>query len=149
MINVNLTSVFTLCREFGAYLLARDASEFHSTRRGSIINVASLLTFQGGITVPAYAASKGGVGQLTKALSNEWVGKGINVNAIAPGYIATDMNTALINDADRNAGIMARIPAGRWGQPEDFKGIVVFLASSASGYVSGEVITVDGGWMGR
>jgi 2-deoxy-D-gluconate 3-dehydrogenase len=99
--------------------------------------------------VPAYAASKGGVGQLTKALSNEWVGKGINVNAIAPGYIATDMNTALINDADRNAGIMARIPAGRWGQPEDFKGVVVFLASSASGYVSGEVITVDGGWMGR
>jgi 2-deoxy-D-gluconate 3-dehydrogenase len=99
--------------------------------------------------VPAYAASKGGVGQLTKALSNEWVAKGINVNAIAPGYIATDMNTALINDESRNAGIMARIPAGRWGQPEDFKGVVVFLASGASSYVSGEIITVDGGWMGR
>lgn len=99
--------------------------------------------------MPAYAASKGGVGQLTKALSNEWIAKGINVNAIAPGYIATDMNTALINDESRNAGIMARIPAGRWGQPEDFKGVVVFLASGASSYVSGEIITVDGGWMGR
>lgn len=99
--------------------------------------------------MPAYAASKGGVGQLTKALSNEWIAKGINVNAIAPGYIATDMNKALINDESRNAGIMARIPAGRWGQPEDFKGVVVFLASGASSYVSGEIITVDGGWMGR
>jgi 2-deoxy-D-gluconate 3-dehydrogenase len=99
--------------------------------------------------VPAYAASKGGVGQLTKALSNEWVAKGINVNAIAPGYIATDMNTALINDESRSTSIMARIPAGRWGQPEDFKGVVVFLASGASSYVSGEIITVDGGWMGR
>lgn len=99
--------------------------------------------------MPAYAASKGGVGQLTKALSNEWVAKGINVNAIAPGYIATDMNTSLINDESRNTGIMARIPAGRWGQPEDFKGVVVFLASGASSYVSGEIITVDGGWMGR
>ncbi|KAJ6086325.1 2-deoxy-D-gluconate 3-dehydrogenase [Penicillium sp. IBT 16267x] len=149
VLEINLTSVFVLCREFGAYLLERNASEFPSGRRGSIINVASLLTFQGGITVPAYAASKGGIGQLTKALSNEWVGKGINVNAIAPGYIDTDMNVALINDADRNAGIMARIPAGRWGKPEDFKGVVVFLASSASSYVSGDVITVDGGWMGR
>jgi 2-deoxy-D-gluconate 3-dehydrogenase len=111
--------------------------------------VASLLSFQGGITVPAYAASKGGVAQLTKALSNEWAAKGISVNAIAPGYIATDMNTALINDESRNAGIMARIPAGRWGRPEDFKGAVVFLASEASSYVSGEIITVDGGWMGR
>ncbi|KAJ5091404.1 2-deoxy-D-gluconate 3-dehydrogenase [Penicillium alfredii] len=149
VLEVNLTSVFVLCREFGGYLLARNAAEFPSGRRGAIINVASLLTFQGGITVPAYAASKGGIGQLTKALSNEWVAKGISVNAIAPGYIATDMNTALINDANRNAGIMARIPAGRWGKPEDFKGIVVFLASSASSYVSGEVICVDGGWMGR
>ena len=146
---MNLSSVFILCREFGAYLLDRDASEFPSGHRGSIINVASLLTFQGGITVPAYAASKGGIGQLTKALSNEWVAKGINVNAIAPGYIYTEMNTALINDSNRNASIMARIPAGRWGKPEDFKGVVVFLASAASGYVSGEVITVDGGWMGR
>jgi 2-deoxy-D-gluconate 3-dehydrogenase len=108
-----------------------------------------LLSFQGGITVPAYAASKGGVAQLTKALSNEWVGKGINVNAIAPGYIDTDMNVALINDSDRNTGIMARIPAGRWGRPEDFKGPVVFLASEGSSYVSGELVTVDGGWMGR
>ncbi|GMG16543.1 unnamed protein product [Aspergillus oryzae] len=122
---------------------------FPTGRRGSIINVASLLSFQGGITVPAYAASKGGISQLTKALSNEWVSKGINVNAIAPGYIATDMNTALINDSNRNAGIMARIPAGRWGSPDDFKGVIVFLASQASSYVSGEVICVDGGWMGR
>ncbi|RAO66294.1 uncharacterized protein BHQ10_002306 [Talaromyces amestolkiae] len=149
VININLTSVFTLTREFGANLLSRDASEFPRGRRGSVINVASLLSFQGGITVPAYAASKGGVAQLTKALSNEWVAKGINVNAIAPGYIDTDMNVALINDPNRNAGIMARIPAGRWGKPEDFKGVVVFLASQASGYVSGEIITVDGGWMGR
>lgn len=114
-----------------------------------MINVASLLSFQGGITVPAYAASKGGVAQLTKALSNEWASKGITVNAIAPGYIDTDMNVALINDEERNKGIMARIPAGRWGRPDDFKGIVVFLASRASSYVSGEVICVDGGWMGR
>lgn len=99
--------------------------------------------------MPAYAASKGGISQLTKALSNEWVGQGINVNAIAPGYIATDMNTALINDPNRNVGIMARIPAGRWGNPEDFKGAVVFLASAASNYVSGEILCVDGGWMGR
>ncbi|KAJ5902742.1 hypothetical protein N7495_003270 [Penicillium taxi] len=149
VLEVNLSSVFVLCREFASVLLARDASEFPSGHRGSIINIASLLTFQGGLTVPAYAASKGGVGQLTKALSNEWTSKGINVNAIAPGYIATDMNTALINDATRNPQIMARIPAGRWGKPEDFKGPVVFLASAASGYISGEILTVDGGWMGR
>ena len=120
-----------------------------ASRRGSIINVASLLTFQGGITVPAYAASKGGVAQLTKALSNEWASKGINVNAIAPGYIATEMNTALMEDKERATSILGRIPAGRWGKPEDFKGPVVFLASGASGYVSGEILTVDGGWMGR
>jgi 2-deoxy-D-gluconate 3-dehydrogenase len=118
-------------------------------RRGAIINVASLLTFQGGITVPAYAASKGGVGQLTKALSNEWASKGVNVNAIAPGYIATDMNEALLADEKRAEGILARIPAGRWGRPEDFKGVVVWLSSGASAYVSGEIVTVDGGWMGR
>lgn len=141
--------MFTLAREFGASLLSRDASEFPSGHRGSIINVASLLTFQGGINVPAYAASKGGVGQLTKALSNQWVSRGINVNAVAPGYIATDMNEALINDPARNAALLARIPAERWGKPEDFKGVVVFLASRASGYVTGEVITVDGGWMAR
>ncbi|KAL4911019.1 hypothetical protein BDW74DRAFT_184569 [Aspergillus multicolor] len=150
VLNVNLTSVFTLCREFGAYILSQPESSFTpGTKKGSIINVASLLSYQGGITVPAYAASKGGIAQLTKALSNEWVGKGINVNAIAPGYIDTDMNVALINDSNRNAGIMARIPAGRWGRPEDFKGPVVFLASEASSYVSGELVTVDGGWMGR
>lgn len=118
-------------------------------RRGSIINVASLLTFQGGITVPAYAASKGGVGQLTKALSNEWASKGVTVNAVAPGYIATEMNTALIQDEKRAESILARIPAGRWGSPDDFKGVVVWLASAASAYVSGEIVTVDGGWMGR
>jgi len=117
--------------------------------RGSIINVASLLTFQGGITVPAYAASKGGVAQLTKALSNEWAGMGVRVNAIAPGYIATEMNTALIEDKKRAESILARIPAGRWGSPDDFKGVVVWLASEGSAYVSGEVVTVDGGWMGR
>jgi 2-dehydro-3-deoxy-D-gluconate 5-dehydrogenase len=118
-------------------------------RRGSIINLASLLSFQGGITVPAYAASKGGVAQLTKALSNEWLVKGITVNAIAPGYIDTDMNTALMADEERQKSILGRIPAGRWGKPEDFQGIVIFLASPASSYISGEVICVDGGWMGR
>ena len=120
-----------------------------SGRRGSIINVASLVSFQGGLTVPAYAAAKGGVAQITKAFSNEWAAKGINVNAIAPGYIATEMNTALIEDQERAASILARIPMGRWGNPEDFKGAVVFLASAASAYVSGEILTVDGGWMGR
>lgn len=118
-------------------------------QRGSIINIASLVSFQGGLTVPAYAAAKGGVAQLTKALSNEWASKGINVNAIAPGYVATDMNTALLRDPERAATILGRIPAGRWGNPEDFKGVVVFLASRASSYVTGEVVTVDGGWMGR
>ena len=128
-------------------MLGRERSP--SGRRGSVINIASLLSFQGGITVPAYAASKGGVAQLTKALSNEWAGKGIAVNAIAPGYIATEMNSALMDDKDRASSILDRIPAGRWGKPEDFKGPVVFLASGASGYVSGEVLVVDGGWMGR
>ncbi|WPH04094.1 Hypothetical protein R9X50_00697900 [Acrodontium crateriforme] len=147
VLQVNLNTVFTLCRDVGAHMLSREPDNFG--RRGSIINIASLLTFQGGITVPAYAASKGGVGQLTKALSNEWAGKGICVNAIAPGYIATEMNTALMEDKNRADSILARIPAGRWGSPDDFKGSVVFLASRASGYVSGEVLTVDGGWMGR
>lgn len=117
--------------------------------RGSIVNIASLMTFQGGIFVPAYAASKGGVAQLTKALSNEWAGKGINVNAIAPGYIATDLTEALQNDKERADSVMQRIPAGRWGSPDDFKGPVVFLASAASAYVNGEIFLVDGGWMGR
>ena len=108
-----------------------------------------MLTFQGGITVPGYSASKGGIGQLTKALANEWAPKGVNVNAIAPGYIATDNTQALQDDPDRSKSILERIPAGRWGRPEDFAGPAVFLASSASDYVSGEVLTVDGGWMGR
>lgn len=148
VLQVNLTSVFTLCRDVGAHMLAREADP-STGRRGSIINIASLLSFQGGLTVPAYAASKGGVAQLTKALSNEWASKGINVNAIAPGYIATEMNTALMEDKTRSEQIMARIPAQRWGNPDDFKGPVVYLASRASAYVSGEVMTVDGGWMGR
>ncbi|KAF2721019.1 NAD(P)-binding protein [Polychaeton citri CBS 116435] len=147
VLQVNLTTTFTLCRDVGAHMLSREPDRFG--RRGSIINIASLLTFQGGITVPAYAASKGGVAQLTKALSNEWASKGVNVNAIAPGYIATDMNDALMNDEARASSILARIPAGRWGSPEDFKGSIVFLASRASVYVSGEVLLCDGGWMGR
>lgn len=118
-------------------------------RRGSIINFASLLSFQGGFTVPAYAASKGAVAQLTKSFANEWTSRGITVNAIAPGYIETEMNTALLNDKERLASISARIPAGRWGTPEDFKGTTVYLASRASAYVSGHTLVVDGGWMGR
>lgn len=148
VLQVNLTAVFTLCRDIGAHMLSSPTSS-PSARKGAIINIASLLSFQGGITVPAYAASKGGVAQLTKALSNEWAGRGINVNAIAPGYIATEMNTALMADEDRVRNILGRIPAGRWGRPEDFKGAVVFLASEASAYVSGEVLTVDGVGMGR
>ncbi|KAF2834168.1 NAD(P)-binding protein [Patellaria atrata CBS 101060] len=147
VLTVNLTAVFTLCRDVGAHMLSQPPSL--SGRRGAIINVASLLSFQGGITVPAYAASKGGVAQLTKALSNEWAGQGIAVNAIAPGYIATEMNTALIEDEKRANSILERIPKGRWGRPEDFKGVVVFLASEAAAYLSGEIVTVDGGWMGR
>lgn len=147
VVQVNMTTVFTLCRDFGAYLLSKPEPAHGS--RGRIINIASLLTFQGGINVPAYAASKGGVAQLTKALSNQWSGKGINVNAIAPGYIDTDMNSALMADEERQKSILARIPAGRWGKPEDFKGAALYLASEASSYVSGEILTVDGGWMGR
>ncbi|KAK5712693.1 hypothetical protein LTR15_011685 [Elasticomyces elasticus] len=147
VLQVNLTAVFALCRDVGAHMLSRQPDQ--SGRRGSIINIASLLTFQGGINVPAYAASKGGVGQLTKALSNQWGGQGITVNAIAPGYIATEMNTALMQDEKRAASILERIPAGRWGSPDDFKGGVVYLASRASQYVNGEVLTIDGGWMGR
>ena len=117
---------------------------------GKIIFTASLLTFQGGITVPGYAASKGGVGQLTKALANEWAGgRGVQVNAIAPGYVRTDVTEALQNDAERYRAILDRIPAGRWGNIEDFMGPVVFLASGASDYVNGEILVVDGGWMGR
>ncbi|KAI9734276.1 MAG: hypothetical protein M1834_002380 [Cirrosporium novae-zelandiae] len=147
VLQVNLTAVFTLCRDVGASMLAREPDGYG--RRGSIINIASLASFQGCLTVPAYAAAKGGVAQLTKALSNEWASQGICVNAIAPGYIATDMNEALIADKERAASILARIPAGRWGTPMDFKGPAVYLASRASSYVSGEILTVDGGWMGR
>lgn len=148
VLQVNLTTTFTLCRDIGAHMLSTPSPK-SNTRTGSIINFGSLLSFQGGITVPAYAASKGAVAQLTKALSNEWAGKGITVNAIAPGYIETDMNEALLNNSERLRSISERIPAGKWGKAEDFKGVVVFLASEASAYVTGTVVTVDGGWMGR
>ncbi|KAI1050220.1 hypothetical protein LB506_001173 [Fusarium annulatum] len=148
VIQVNLNSVFTLCRDVGAHMLNLEPSPI-TGRRGSIINFASLLTFQGGFTVPAYAASKGAVGQVTKSFANEWTSRGITVNAIAPGYIATDMNEALLANPERLASITSRIPAGNWGSPDDFKGTAVYLASKASGYVSGHVLVVDGGWMGR
>lgn len=148
VIQVNLNSVFTLCRDVGAHMLELPVSKT-TGRRGSIINFASLLTFQGGMYVPAYAASKGGVAQMTKTFSNEWASKGIAVNSIAPGYIATDMNEALLADKERERSISERIPAGRWGAAEDFKGTAVYLASKASGYVSGHTLVVDGGWMGR
>jgi 2-deoxy-D-gluconate 3-dehydrogenase len=141
MIEVDLSAQFVLAREFGRDMLARGA--------GKIVFTASLLSFQGGITVPGYAAAKGGVAQLTKALANEWAGRNVQVNAIAPGYIATDNTTALRADESRNAAILARIPAGRWGDPADLAGAVVYLASPASDYVSGTLLTVDGGWMGR
>lgn len=141
VINVNLNAQFVLSREIGKNMVARGY--------GKIIFTASLLTFQGGITVPGYAASKGAIGQLTKALANEWAASGVNVNAIAPGYIATDNTQALQDDADRSRSILERIPAGRWGNPEDFAGPAVFLASDAASYVHGTILTVDGGWMGR
>jgi 2-deoxy-D-gluconate 3-dehydrogenase len=141
VLDVNLTSVFRLCRAAGKRMLARG--------RGKIVNISSLLAFQGGITVPAYAASKGGVAQLTKALANEWASKGVNVNAIAPGYIHTDNTAALAADPVRNQQITVRIPAGRWGEPADLGGAAVFLAAPASDYVNGHVLVVDGGWMGR
>jgi 2-deoxy-D-gluconate 3-dehydrogenase len=141
VLEVNLSSQFVLSREIGKEMVARGS--------GKVIFTASLLTFQGGITVPGYAASKAGIGQLTMALANEWAGRGVNVNAIAPGYIVTDNTEALRNDRDRYEQILARIPAGRWGEPEDFKGAVLFLASAASEYVHGSIILVDGGWMGR
>jgi 2-deoxy-D-gluconate 3-dehydrogenase len=141
IMEINLNAQFVLAREFGRDMLQRGA--------GKIVFTASLLSFQGGITVPGYAAAKGGVAQLTKALANEWAGRNVQVNAIAPGYISTDNTTALRADPVRNSAILARIPAGRWGDAEDMSGAVVFLASAASDYVSGEVLTVDGGWMGR
>jgi 2-dehydro-3-deoxy-D-gluconate 5-dehydrogenase len=141
VIEVNLSSQFILGREFGKDMIQRGG--------GKVIFTASLLSFQGGITVPGYAASKGGVARLVMAFSNEWAGKGVQVNAIAPGYISTDNTEALRNDPDRSQAILSRIPAGRWGTAEDMKGAAVFLASAASDYVSGTIITVDGGWMGR
>ena len=141
VMEVNISAQFVLSRELGKEMIARGS--------GKIIFTASLLTFQGGITVPGYAASKGGIGQLTMALSNEWASKGVQVNAIAPGYIATDNTQALQDDPERCTAILSRIPAGRWGNPEDFKGPVVFLASAASDYMSGHTMVVDGGWMGR
>jgi 2-deoxy-D-gluconate 3-dehydrogenase len=141
VIEINLNAQFILSREFGKEMVEQGS--------GKIIYIASLLTFQGGITVPGYAASKGAIGQLAKALSNEWAASGVNVNAIAPGYIATDNTQALRDDAERSQSILSRIPQGRWGNPEDFKGPAVFLASKASDYMNGSIVTVDGGWMGR
>jgi 2-deoxy-D-gluconate 3-dehydrogenase len=141
VIEVNLSAQFILSREIGKPMVARG--------EGKIIFTASLLTFQGGITVPGYAASKGGIGQLTMALANEWASRGVNVNAIAPGYIRTDNTQALQDNKERYETILERIPAGRWGVPEDFAGPAVFLASSASDYMHGAIVTVDGGWMGR
>ena len=141
VIDINLTSVFRLTQHAGRHMLARGS--------GKVINIASLLSFQGGILVPAYAAAKGGVAQLTKAFANEWAAKGVNVNAIAPGYMATDNTEALQKNPERSRQILERIPAGRWGQPEDLAGAAVFLASAASDYMNGHVMVVDGGWMNR
>jgi 2-deoxy-D-gluconate 3-dehydrogenase len=141
VIEVNLSSVFRLSQLAGRHMLGRGS--------GKIVNIASLLSFQGGVTVPAYAASKGGVAQLTKALANEWASKGVNVNAVAPGYMRTENTAALQRDETRSRQILERIPAGRWGEAEDLAGAAVFLSSPASDYVHGHVLVVDGGWMGR
>ena len=141
VIEVNQSAQFVITREFGKDMVSRGS--------GKIVFTASLLTFQGGITVPGYAASKGAIGQMTMAFANEWAGKGVNVNAIAPGYISTDNTEALRKDPQRSQSILSRIPAGRWGNAEDFAGPVVFLSSSASDYMHGAIMLVDGGWMGR
>jgi len=141
VIDVNLNAQFILSREIGKKMIEQGS--------GKIIFTASLLSFQGGINVPGYAASKGAIASLVKALANEWASKGINVNGIAPGYIATDNTEALRNDPERSRSILSRIPANRWGEPDDFKGVTVFLASAASDYMNGTIVTVDGGWMGR
>ena len=141
IIDTNLNSVFQISQLCAKSMLAKG--------HGRIINIASLLSFQGGINVPAYTASKHAVAGVTKALANEWGAKGVTVNAIAPGYISTDNTQALRNDVDRNTSILARIPIGRWGTPEDLAAVAVFLASPAAAYINGEIITVDGGWMGR
>lgn len=142
VIEVNLSSVFRLSKLAGKQMIERGGG-------GKIVNIASLLSFQGGVTVPAYAASKGGVAQLTKALANEWAKHQINVNAIAPGYMRTANTAALQADETRNRQILERIPAARWGEPEDLAGAAVFLSSSASNYINGHVLVVDGGWLGR
>ena len=141
VLEINLNAPFILSREFAKEMIRRGS--------GKIIFTASLLTFQGGINVPSYAASKGAIGSLTKALSNEWASLGINVNAIAPGYISTDNTEALRNDIKRSESILLRIPANRWGSADDLKGATIFLASDASNYIHGTILTVDGGWMGR
>jgi len=141
VIDTNLKTLFFLCQAAGKHMIARGS--------GKIINIASMLTFQGGIRVPSYTASKAGVGGLTKLLANEWAAKGVQVNAIAPGYIATNNTAALQSDETRNRQIMERIPAGRWGDPGDIGGAAVFLASSASDYVQGHILAVDGGWLAR
>lgn len=141
VLSINLDAPFIITREIGKHMLERGS--------GKIVFTCSLLSFQGGILVPGYAASKGALSSLIKAFANEWAGRGVNVNGIAPGYIATDNTEALRNDEERSKSILGRIPAGRWGEPEDFKGPVVFLSSAASDYVHGTILTVDGGWMGR
>lgn len=141
VMDVNANASFFMCQIFGAHMLSNGG--------GKIINMASLLSYQGGMRVPAYAASKGAVIQFTKSLANEWAHRGVNVNAIAPGYMDTEMNTALLADETRNRQILERIPAGRWGKPEDMQGAAVFLASAASDYLHGITIPVDGGWLGR
>jgi 2-dehydro-3-deoxy-D-gluconate 5-dehydrogenase len=142
LIAVDLTAVFRLSQLAGRHMLQRGTG-------GKIVNIASLLSFQGGVFVPAYAAAKGGIAQLTKALANEWASKGINVNAIAPGYMATDNTTALRADPVRSRQLLERIPAARWGEPKDIAGAALYLCSSASDYVHGHVLAVDGGWLGR
>lgn len=142
VIQVNLNAVFRMCRAAGRHMMS-------GGRGGKIINIASLLSFQGGVTVPAYTASKSGVAGMTKALANEWAANNINVNAIAPGYMRTDLSSALQSDETRNRQILERIPAGRWGDPSDLGGAAIFLASAASDYVNGHILAVDGGWLGR
>ena len=149
VMQVNLTSVFQLSQLFARDVFSRHAANAQGKSFGKIVNIASLLSFQGGIRVPAYASSKGGVAQLTKALANEWAPRGIQVNAIAPGYFATSNTEALQADETRNRQILERIPAARWGQPEDLAGAALYLSAPASDYVTGTVLTVDGGWMGR
>ncbi len=141
VVDTNLKSVFFLCQAAGRHMVKQG--------RGKIINIASMLTFQGGIRVPSYTASKSGIGGLTKILATDWASKGLNVNAIDPGYIATNNTAALQADADRNKSILDRIPAARWGSPDDMGGAAVFLASSASDYVQGHILAVDGGWLAR